>query len=607
LNIRRLRPLIIAIGVSLLGTVTPLAGQTIHSVPPGGNLQAFINAAQPGDTIALAPGATYVGNFVLPAKGGGAYITIRSATSDGMLPGPGSRIDPRFAGLLAKLQSPNSAPALATAPAASHYRLQFLEFLPSGQGTGTIIALGDGSSRQNHLGMVPHTLVIDRVYVHGAPGQPQRRGIALNSGATQIVNSWIADIKAVGQDAQAIAGWNGPGPYLIANNYLEGAAENVLFGGADPGIPGLVPSDITIVGNHFAKPLSWRGSRWQVKNLFELKNAQRVVVDRNLFENNWAAAQAGYAILLKSVNQDGRAPWSVVQHVQFTNNVVRNVSSAINILSQEPRHPATDTNNILIRNNLFANVSAAAFGGAGRFVMVNGGSQITIDHNTAIVDGSTALWAEGVVPGFVFTNNITFDNGAGIKGNSSPVGMGTIARYFPGGHVAGNIIAGANASLYPGANYYPAKTAVGFTDYGRGNYRLGAASAFRHAATDGSSPGCNFDVLTTMGGLVPPPGPALHLPSSEAPGSPTGFVARVAGSTVTLSWNAPAGGGATSYIIEAGSASGRSDIVVANTGNPGPTAVAHGVAAGVYYVRVRSANGGGASAPSNEIVVRVGR
>ena len=34
------------------------------------------------------------------------------------------------------------------------------------------------------------------------------------------------------------------------------------------------------------------GDRWVVKNLFELKNARDVVVERNIFENNWASGQA---------------------------------------------------------------------------------------------------------------------------------------------------------------------------------------------------------------------------------------------------------------------------------------------------------------------------
>ena len=57
-------------------------------VPAGGNLQQAINSALPGDTIALAPGATFTGNFTLPAKSGDAVITIRTA-GDGGLPGDG--------------------------------------------------------------------------------------------------------------------------------------------------------------------------------------------------------------------------------------------------------------------------------------------------------------------------------------------------------------------------------------------------------------------------------------------------------------------------------------------------------------------------------------
>src|SRR5262249_11415262 len=150
-----------------------------------------------------------------------------------------------------------------------------------------IVDLGDGSPSQSTLAGVPHDLIVDRVYIHGDPAQGQKRGIGLNSASTKILNSYIADIKAVAQDSQAIAGWNGPGPYTIDNNYLEAAGENVLFGGADPWIPNLVPSDIIITRNHIAKQPAWKNQpQWNVKNLLELKNAQRVVIDGNVLEYN---------------------------------------------------------------------------------------------------------------------------------------------------------------------------------------------------------------------------------------------------------------------------------------------------------------------------------
>ena len=48
-----------------------------------------------------------------------------------------------------------------------------------------------------------------------------------------------------------------PGPFKIVN-YLEGAGENFILGGADPRIQNLIPSDIEFRRNHVAKPLKWK-------------------------------------------------------------------------------------------------------------------------------------------------------------------------------------------------------------------------------------------------------------------------------------------------------------------------------------------------------------
>jgi peptidyl-Asp metalloendopeptidase len=90
------------------------------------------------------------------------------------------------------------------------------------------------------------------------------------------------------------------------------------------------------------------------------------------------------------------------------------------------------------------------------------------------------------------------------------------------------------------------------------------------------------------------------------PGSPSGLQASVAPSgVVTLTWTPPASGETPlSYLIEAGSIFGLSDIAVLSTGGAQP---GYAVAAvpGTYYVRVRAVNAVGAGAPSNEIVVTV--
>jgi hypothetical protein len=503
-----------AIGTLLmLVAVAPAAGATV-TVSAGADLQAAINNAQPGDTLLLEAGATFVGNYVLPAKGGGAYITIRSAAADAALPADTARIDPTFASMLPKIQSPNSATALATAPGAHHYRLQCLEFLANYQGLGDVVELGDGSSAQNTLATVPHDLILDRVYIHGDPTFGQKRGVSLNSAVTTIVNSYIANIWADDQDSQAIAGWNGPGPFTITNNYLEASGENFMLGGSDPSIPNLVPSNITFTQNYLSKPLAWEQTNVIVKNLLELKNAQNVTIDSNILENNWVAEQSGYAVVFTPRNQGGTAPWTVVQQVTFTNNIVRHVASVVNILGTDNENPSQLANQIVIRNNLFYDVSTS-YGGDGRFMLIGGGANITVDHNTVIQDGVTAVYAYGPpVTGLTFTNNILPDNGWAILGDSAAPGNNTIQTYFPGATILGNIIAGANPSTYPAGNFYPASlNAVGFVNLAGGNYALGASSPYLRSATDGTAVGYNPSLM--RGGAPPSPPTGLRIVSSS--------------------------------------------------------------------------------------------
>jgi hypothetical protein len=480
-------------------------GRTL-TVNAGTSLQAALDAALPGDTLLLQAGATFIGNFVLPVKSGSDFITIRSAAPDSALPGPDVRMTPAYSAQLPKIKSPNTFTAMATAPGAHHYRIMFVEFLANVQGYGDILTLGDGDSEvQKTTASVPHDLIIDRVYMRGDPTFGQKRAIGLNSASTVIINSHIADIKANGQDSQAIGGWNGPGPFTISNNYLEAAGENILIGGSDPGITNLVPSDITITRNYLTKQLAWRTqTQWNVKNLLELKNAQRVKIDGNVLEYSWEAAQSGYAVVFTPRNQGGTAPWSVVQQVQFTNNVVRHVGSGINILGLDDEQTSQLTNHIVIRNNLFEDVSSKTWGGAGRMALVGGGSDITFDHNTVIQDGWTVLYAYGpAAPNFVFTNNIVPDYSWAIMGADTSAGNSTIRTYFPAGQFLKGVFAGGPSWSYPSGNYFPVSMAnVGFVNLAGGNYRLGTTSPYRRAATDLTDVGCNIDALNVAAGTA---------------------------------------------------------------------------------------------------------
>jgi hypothetical protein len=599
--------------VIVFASIGTASAATIH-VPAGGNLQAALDAAQGGDVITLASGATYVGNFILRAKPGVTTpIVLRTAAPDSSLPAPGVRMTPNYAPLLAKIKSPTNAPALRAAAGAHHWTIMLLEFPANNKGYHEIIALGRNDSTQTTLAQVPYELRLDRIYVHGDPLVGQRRGIGLNSRDTVIVNSWVSDCKAIGQDSQAIGGANGPGNYLIENNYLEGAGENVMFGGADPMIPNLVTTNVVFRRNHLRKPLEWRNAivptatnvtanavagggtlpagtyyykvvargpmseatqpksaasvqvsaavsaggavtiswspvkgavdylvygraagaqnlywkttgvfftdtgaagtsgspsgatRWAVKNIFELKNAQDVLIEGNVMENLWLADQPGYAVLFTPRNQSGGAPWVIVQRVLFRHNIVRHVAGGVNILGRDDLHPSQVTRDITIQNNLFDDMTSATWGSARFLILGDGPDNVVIDHNTAVGTNSAVMWLYGAPSTNVrYTNNMSRHGSFGIMASAIGFGNDSIAAKLPGSVITNNVFAGGPASRYPAGNLFPPlpEWESQFENFAAGDYRLKLSSALRTAGTDGSALGPDIDVINAHAAIA---------------------------------------------------------------------------------------------------------
>jgi hypothetical protein len=487
----------------LLDTSPPVqTGQTI-TVPAGGDLQRAINNAKSGDTIELAAGATFTGNFVLPKKTGTGWLWIRTSAYS-MLPAPGQRLVPGDKGL-ARIVSPNTGPAFTFDVAASFYRFSGIEITTTWSTTTAtnygLVAMGtvpSSDSSATSLAQLPSDVTFDRCFIHGTPSGNVRRGIAANAARLAVVDSYLSDFHEVGADSQAIASWNGSGPFKIVNNYLEGAGENVMFGGSDPAITNLMPSDIEFRRNHVAKPLTWKGDdpsyagiAWSVKNLFELKNARRVLVDGNVFERNWAQSQSGFGILITPRNQGGNCPWCGVQDVTFTHNKVRWTSAAINVLGSDTDHQSTRTARVLFENNLLLHIDGKWGGGSNgtAFQLLGGIEHLTIRSNTydggmqgqygmafVYVSGSPAS------QGAEITKNIA--NGAGgIDGDDKGWGAQSIDFYLPRVNLSKNVLygpyptpGGGVVSQYggyqEGNSFPPNQTAVRFVDPANDNYKL---------------------------------------------------------------------------------------------------------------------------------------
>jgi hypothetical protein len=417
-------------------------GRTI-AVRGGGDFQAALEEAQPGDVIALQAGAVFRGNFRLPKKARSGWIVIRSSAAENDLPVEGVRVTPAFSDVMAKLVTPNSVPVIQAAPGAWGYRFIGVEFTVSGDvhTLRQIVAFGGGQSSR---GDIPGNLILDRCYVHGHRTANVFRGVLLNSASSAIIDSHIAEIHVSGHDSQAILGYNGPGPFKISNNFLEAAGENIMFGGGDPRIHGLVPSDIEIRHNHLFKPLRWRQNdpdfsapQWTVKNLLELKNAQRVVIEGNVFENVWPQAQGGTAVVFTPRN-GGSAPWSVVQDVMFRNNIIKNATGAFGGQSADDFHPSKPMKRIAIVNNLWLSIERIFLAIAVPSVPVE---DFIVDHNTAMPIHYFSFDVDAAAPPALFrsqfTNNVS---GFGVYGVKFPRTIETLSRWLPGAIIARNAL-----------------------------------------------------------------------------------------------------------------------------------------------------------------------
>ncbi|MBI4460456.1 MAG: right-handed parallel beta-helix repeat-containing protein [Acidobacteria bacterium] len=487
-------------------------------------LQSTLDCAAPGETIVLAAGTTYTGNFTLRKKDTGHTIISSEAPeikAGGTLPGDGLRVGPGNLNA-SPAQMPilraasGSGPVVKTDPGAHHYTFIGVAFVTDHWVT-PLVQLGSFTQIFEEL---PYHISFDRCYFQGSQAEGSKRGLEANAGRgtdpnvpeVVVKNSYFEDFKDTQYDAQAIVAWNGYGPFLIENNYLEGSGENIMFGGGDPSITNLIPANITIRRNHFYKPEAWltettqqKGAafkkKWRIKNLFELKNAYRVTVEGNVFENNWIQAdQRGFAIVFTPRNQSGGCGWCKVEDVTFRNNLVKDSVAGFNLLDRDDTYASQQLKSVKIANNLLVNINPSPFAGvvtdssvtaAGRlfqFLTTNkpslyntaaGPIDLSIENNTAfqtravsfsatLKSSSTA--ADVPISGFSFTYNVvrhnscTDDSGnivhnnCGISGEYKKPGDETLSYWFVSPTVTNNVMFSGNEKgvfTYPSPNDFP--------------------------------------------------------------------------------------------------------------------------------------------------------
>ena len=541
---------------------TPAAGKT-WMVHAGDTLQQVLGKASCGDIIKLEAGATFSGNVVVPAKScdDSHWIILRTSAPDSSLPGEGTRLTPCYAGVsslagrprlncssatnvLAKIEfngSGGSGPVTFSS-GANHYRLIGLEVTRTAS-PAAVYNLIQFSGLADHV-------VFDRLWIHGTAQDESVRGIFLGqSRYVAVVDSFFTDFHCVSRsgtcvDTQAICGGigDGPmGPYKIVNNFLEASGENIIFGG---GRGTASPQDIEVRHNHMFKPMTWmkgqpgyiggtNGNPFVVKNLFELKNAQRVLLDGNILENSWGGfSQAGFGILLTPKNQSGGlCPICQVTDVTIRYNSIRHVGGGLqiaNALADDLGAPL-DGQRYSIHDIVIDDIDGVKYAGPGQFAQVSTSAgapllqNVHINHVTAFPSKMLLMIGAMVaitnpMKNFVFTNSI-------VSAGTYPVwstggGPGNCAFHdnpvvsfdacFSSYTFAGNAIIAAPpaypAANWPVKNFFPASSAaVRFVNYNGGiggDYHLQSSSPYKNKGTDGKDLGADVDAIhSSIGGV----------------------------------------------------------------------------------------------------------
>jgi hypothetical protein len=263
----------------------------------------------------------------------------------------------------------------------------------------------------------PHRVLFEDVTVL-ASAQGGKRGFSLHGVDITVRRANVRGFYA-DQDSQAVLINNGPGPYLIEDSFLEASGENVLLGGADPGIVGVVPSDVVVRRNILYKPDNYV-QLGTVKNSFEIKNGRRVLFEGNWIDGNWTDGQSGIPIVLTVRNQQGACTWCVVDDVIVRGNRTTRTPHgyAVSILGADSPNQSQQTRRITVENNLFLESPRG-------FLIGNGVAEsLVIRHNTMpdITGTFLAFYDTRTTPvttPLTFVDNVLKQGEYGINNNDS--------------------------------------------------------------------------------------------------------------------------------------------------------------------------------------------
>ena len=313
-------------------------------------------------------------------------------------------------------------------------------------------------------------------------------------------------------------------PYIVANTPNTAASLTLTTSaGVQTSVPyheGCIPS------------IPW--ACWDVKNGFEIKQGQRILLDSNWFDTTFAEGQAGFFIWNCGINP---TPGQICNDITVTNNLFEHgpsVGSPFGWSGYGPQN--TNTSRGLIRNNVAIDISGPTWGANGYVGSAQNTKYQAFDHNTFLNTTTTnpfsMIFADAPPHtniGFTWTNSFQYGQ---PFANSDNAGM-TMAdwpNHAVPATIGGVVNVGDTFGYTGGTPVYPpgmrslsapsCRTAskaystcwaldwalVGFSDFTCGGQGIGCAaitnksisglalaptSAYHNAGTDGLDVGAN--------------------------------------------------------------------------------------------------------------------
>jgi hypothetical protein len=383
-----------------------------------------------------------------------------------------------------------------------------------------------------------------------------------------IINSYMTDAhcKASPATCSDAQDWSdgGHGTVMKAyNNFMEASGQSILFGGATAVI---ITSDVEIRLNHMFKPLTWNpldkkfiGTKFTVKNNFELKEGQRIFVEGNIMENTWGGfTQIGANILVTPKNQAGSngkniCPICFVSDVTLRYNYVRHGAQGLQVGDGPSSNGGWSLggHNYSIHDLVFDGMQYSECYKCGNFLNLIASDyqsdgpppaaevmhDVTINHITMVNTGflATGKTATGFInmngppagnkTGTPRIDNLELTNSIADAGTSGayPTGGGSddcavgektvadmiTACWTGGSSFTGNLFVTdytTSTLVFPSGNRTTsAWSKVGFVNFNGGDggdYHLQASSPYHDAGTDGKDLGADINSVDSAKNLA---------------------------------------------------------------------------------------------------------